>query len=235
MRKSGRLLARSIGSVGRGVAGVESCAGGCREVSSGREAHQPDAGGVDAVLRRARADQPQGPLRIAKLNRVAVLRTETVLEDERRDAHGVEIRGHLPPFVVHGQRPVPAARRHDDAGPCWNRGWRDRSSASAGRHPRSRARPAPGHPRAGSPAERRSTGSDELVPAAVPSARRQRRVSAALSERPTLVSFDLPRAKRISREVRVGCNRRSRALRPDPAHSTFRPVWVGRLAVRSAE
>ena len=46
-----------------------------------------------------------------------VLRTETVLEDERRDAHGVEIRGHLPPFVVHGQRPVPAARRHDNTGP----------------------------------------------------------------------------------------------------------------------
>ena len=61
--------AGAIDRVGRrGVAGVESCAGGCREVSSGREAHQPDAGGVDAVLLRPRADQPQSALRIAELD-----------------------------------------------------------------------------------------------------------------------------------------------------------------------
>ena len=62
---------------------VETRAGGRREVSAGREAHQADPIGVDAEFLRAAAHQPHGALRVAELDRMAILRAEPVLEDER--------------------------------------------------------------------------------------------------------------------------------------------------------
>ena len=116
MRKSGRLLARSIGSVAEALPASKRVPAVAARCPPAEKPISPMRAALTPYSCARRADEPQGALRVAKLDRVAVLRTEAVLEDEGRDAHRVEVRGHLPSFVVHRQRPVPAARRHDDAG-----------------------------------------------------------------------------------------------------------------------
>ena len=58
---------------------------------------------------------PDRALRVAELDRMVIPRTEPILQDERAHAHRVEPRRDLAPFVIHRQRAVAAAGRHDDA------------------------------------------------------------------------------------------------------------------------
>ena len=62
----------------------------------------------------ARAHEPDRPLRVAELDRVAVTRAEPVPEHERGDTHRVEQIGNLTALVIHRQVGVTAARRYHD-------------------------------------------------------------------------------------------------------------------------
>ena len=72
-------------------------------IRSGARCHSDDA----------RSQRANRPLHVAKLDRMVIFRTEPVLQHERRDAERVEIIGGNPPFFVHRQRAIAAARRHD--------------------------------------------------------------------------------------------------------------------------
>ena len=85
-----------------------------REVTASGESHHPNSIGGQAEVLRAGADEANGALGVAELNRVMVARPESVLEDESGHARRVEQVRDLPSFVVGRERAVAAAWRDDD-------------------------------------------------------------------------------------------------------------------------
>ena len=110
---AGRRPVRGVS--GGGVAGVVVGAGGGGEVASGREAHDADAGWIDAVGGGAVAHQAEGALGVLEGNGVAVaIAAEAIVEDVGGDAEAVEEAGWLDAFVVLGESAVAAAGADDD-------------------------------------------------------------------------------------------------------------------------
>ena len=109
IRKSGRLLARSMGSVALAFPGVEMGPGGRRKVSAGREAHHADAIGGYAELLGARAHQANRPLRIAELDGVVIPWAQPVLEDE--GGHSGRVEAGSRPAVPRDSTQAPGSRR----------------------------------------------------------------------------------------------------------------------------
>jgi hypothetical protein len=114
--KSGRELARSMGSGALGLPLVEMSSGGGGEMAACGKSHHADAVRIDAEFLGAGTHQANGALGIAEFDGMVVLGSEAVLEDERGDAEGVQPVGFLAAFVIGGEPSVAAAGSDDDRG-----------------------------------------------------------------------------------------------------------------------
>jgi hypothetical protein len=83
-------------------------------VADRRETHHSDSIWGDFEFLGPATHQADRPLRISQLDGVVIARSQTVLEDERRDSHGIEPVRHLPAFVVVSEHFISAARCDND-------------------------------------------------------------------------------------------------------------------------
>ena len=82
------------------------------QVAARGEAHDADAAGIDAIVRRFGANRADGPLRVAKFDRVMILGPEPVLQHERRDSDRVQPPRDIGSLFLHCEVLVAAAGTH---------------------------------------------------------------------------------------------------------------------------
>jgi hypothetical protein len=107
---------------GGGIAGIVMGASGSGEVSAGRESHDADPGGIDAIRSGPAAGETQRTLGILERDGVLItFAAQPVVEHVGGDAKGVEKAGGLDAFMVLGQSAITATGAdHDRAAIGWN-------------------------------------------------------------------------------------------------------------------
>ena len=105
-----------MGSAAAGFAAVEVRGRGGRQMPAGRKTHDADARRVQMPLVRARAHHADGPLHVAKLDRMVIPRPEPVFQHERGHPQGVQVIRRHAALEIHREALITAARRDDDRG-----------------------------------------------------------------------------------------------------------------------
>src|SRR4051794_6273258 len=96
------------------LSGVEVSGGGRGQVAAGGESHDADAVRLNSELRSASANDANCALCVTQFNGMVITRTQSIFEDERCYAHGVQPIGDLPALVIAGQHVIRAAGCDDD-------------------------------------------------------------------------------------------------------------------------